>query len=270
MAYVNLRYGSYNLGMETEVCILLPENRLQKPEDRRGKKYPVLYLLHGHSDDNTGFLRKTKIEVLFRDIEAIVVMPNANRSFYTNMKHGHYYEDFIAEELPQVIESYFPASSRREDRFVAGYSMGGYGAFKLALKYPDRYAAAASMSGAFNVMQDIEKISSMFAVPDAVRNMYDAFGSKQEYEEGPENVYNLARQAARSGGPLPRLFACCGLQDSLLENNRELRDFMQKEVPEIPFEYKESNGTHNWYYWDNALPDIITFLGYQLHPDLLL
>src|SRR5206468_7967478 len=112
---------------------------------------PVLYLLHGLSDDDTIWLRRTSIERYVAPLGLAVVMPQVHRSFYTDGVYGGRYWTFLSEELPELVGSLFRVSGRREDTFVAGLSMGGYGALKWALRQPQRFAAAASLSGAVDV-----------------------------------------------------------------------------------------------------------------------
>src|SRR5213080_4930690 len=112
---------------------------------------PVLYLLHGLSDDDTIWLRRTSIERYVAPLGLAVVMPQVHRSFYTDQASGGNYWTFLSEELPELVGTLFRVSQRREDTFVAGLSMGGYGAVKWALRQPDRFAAAASLSGGLDV-----------------------------------------------------------------------------------------------------------------------
>lgn len=105
---------------------------------QKKSSYPVLYLLHGLSDDHTIWHRRTSIERYVSALGLAVVMPNVGKSFYTDMANGGNYFTFITEELPTLVQSYFPVSAKREDNFIAGLSMGGYGAFKVALSCPEK------------------------------------------------------------------------------------------------------------------------------------
>src|SRR4051795_10646195 len=116
-----------------------------------GGEPPVLYLLHGLSDDHTAWLRNTSIDRYAAARGLAVVMPQVQRSFYADEVHGGRYWTFLSEELPEVVGSFFRVSTRREDTYVAGLSMGGYGALKWALREPHRFAAAASLSGALDL-----------------------------------------------------------------------------------------------------------------------
>src|SRR6185369_5319964 len=115
--------------------------------------HPTLFLLHGMSDDETIWTRSTNVERYAAELGLAVVMPNVHRSFYTNMVHGYRYWDFVSMELVDKVRSFFPLSHAREDNFVAGNSMGGHGAFKLAMRMPETFAAAASLSGVTNVTE---------------------------------------------------------------------------------------------------------------------
>ena len=111
----------------------------------------MLYLLHGLTDDHTGWQRYTSIERYADEAGLAVVMPAVHHSFYTDEVHGHAYWTYVSEELPALVHRLFRVSDRPEDTFAAGLSMGGYGAVKLALSHPDRYAAAASLSGTLDI-----------------------------------------------------------------------------------------------------------------------
>ena len=119
------------------------------------KLFPVIYLLHGLSDDQSIWMRRTSIELFAAAYECIIVMPDGGRSFYRNMASGALYKDFIAKDLPDFIESTFPAERNRENRFICGLSMGGYGALAIGLEMPDRYAKIA----AFSSVADIQYFS---------------------------------------------------------------------------------------------------------------
>jgi enterochelin esterase-like enzyme len=140
-----VKFHSEVLDLRNTMHVLLPQRTMAERQSKRAPKYRVLYLLHGHSDDHTAWQRWTSIERYVEGLNLAVVMPAGYLSFYTDMAYGPRYGQFISEEVPAVVHDLFPLSSEREDTFVAGLSMGGYGAFKLALTYPERFAAAAKM-----------------------------------------------------------------------------------------------------------------------------
>ena len=150
MAFITLNYFSEALGMQTEVYVVIPQKsntgEIGIDSGKSADKYKCLYLLHGHSDDQTIWMRRTSIERYATEYGICVVMPCGGRSFYTDMKHGMKYYTFVAKELPAMICEMFNVSDKREDNFLAGNSMGGYGAMKIALTESDRFCAAAALS----------------------------------------------------------------------------------------------------------------------------
>jgi putative tributyrin esterase len=146
-----VRFFSETIGMLSSMYVLLPQRKMEERNGKRPPKYKTLYLLHGHSDDHSAWQRYTSIERYAEDLHLAVVMPAVHMSFYNDMAHGWKYWQFISEEVPALARDMFSLSSARKDNFVAGLSMGGYGALKMALTHPDRFAAAASLSGALDL-----------------------------------------------------------------------------------------------------------------------
>ena len=151
MILTQINFCSDVLMTRCTVNVLLPQRKPADPQDNYRTPFRVLYLLHGYSDDQTAWQRWTSIERYAEGLNLAVLMPAAQNSFYTDMLHGGKFFTFLTEELPALARALFPLSSARSDTFVAGLSMGGYGAFKLALSRPDLYAAAASLSGAVDI-----------------------------------------------------------------------------------------------------------------------
>src|SRR6185503_13247898 len=148
-----IKFFSETLGLLSSMYVLLPKRTMPEMKSKRSPKYKTLYLLHGHSDDHTAWQRYTSIERYAEDLNLAVVMPAVHLSFYNDMAHGGKYWQFISEEVPTLVRDIFPLSAERKDNFVAGLSMGGYGAFKMALTHPERFAAAASLSGAVDISE---------------------------------------------------------------------------------------------------------------------
>lgn len=149
MAWLEAHFYSNVLGLSCAMNVLLPESAQGVGSDASGwdgeSELPVLYLLHGVSDDHTIWMRRTSLERYAAGKRLAIVMPAVHRSYYSNQKYGYDYLKFVGEELPQICRRFFRISARREDNFVAGLSMGGYGAMKVGLNYPDRFGAAASI-----------------------------------------------------------------------------------------------------------------------------
>src|SRR5215204_1145839 len=156
MALMRCDFFSDALGLSTSMTVILPQRtqaQIGMASIGGDSPPPVLYLLHGLSDDDTTWSRRTSIERYVAPLGLAVVMPQVHRSFYLDEAIGNRYWTFLSEELPSVVGSFFRVSQRREDTFVAGLSMGGYGAVKWALRQPERFAAAASLSGALDASQ---------------------------------------------------------------------------------------------------------------------
>ena len=154
MVHLRCDFFSEALSLSTSMTVLLPQRtttQIGMEGHTPDGPPPVLYLLHGLSDDDTIWLRRTSIERYAAPLGLAVVMPQVHRSFYTDQAYGGRYWTFLTEELPDLVGSLFRVSDRREDTFVAGLSMGGYGAFKWALRQPERFAAAANLSGAVDI-----------------------------------------------------------------------------------------------------------------------
>ena len=214
MALLSWNFHSHTLGISASANVILPQAAVEK-----GEKLPVLYLLHGLSDDHTNWQRRTSIERYADPLGLAVVMPAVNRSFYANMAHGPRYWDFICEELPQLAQSFFPLSDKRADTFVAGLSMGGYGAFKVALSHPDRYAAAASLSGAVDMARRIANLDQID--PNWRAEMEDIFGPLESISgSGNDLFYLIDRLSKRKRRPM--LYQWCGTEDFLFEHNLSL------------------------------------------------
>jgi S-formylglutathione hydrolase FrmB len=256
-----VNFFSESLGMRATICVILPQRSLadalqSQMKGKRKPKYRTLYLLHGYSDDHTAWQRWTSIERYVEGMNLAVVMPSVHLSFYTDMAHGPNYWQLISEELPAIVRDMYPLSDKRSDNFVAGLSMGGYGAFKLALMHPERYAAAASLSGAL----DIREVVRANEDPDNVAwlaGMRDVFGDLRKVPGSMHDLFKLAEKAA--GSPQkPRLYICCGTEDSLHPDNIRFRDHIKT----LPFDmtYKEGPGEHNWAYWDRMIQKVLAWL----------
>lgn len=256
MALIQLSFKSKALLMQTSVNIILPMgmNRIDfetmNDLSYEHKKFPVLYLLHGATDDHSCWLRLSSIERYAEDNGIAVVMPNADMSAYSDMVHGHKYWTYISEELPQFIQAAFPISDRREDTFAAGLSMGGYGAFKLALRHPERFAAAASLSGAVDLVGSLKK---------GERGLFDnVFGDPEKVDNSENDIFFLTKRLSESTGLKPKLFLACGTEDFLYEDNVKFRDYAAE--LDVELTYEEGPGGHEWQYWDTNIQRVLDWL----------
>jgi S-formylglutathione hydrolase FrmB len=256
MALIHCDFFSEVLGISTSMCVILPQNtrsQIGMAGSEKKEKYPTLYLLHGLSDDHTIWQRRTSIERYVSDLGLAVVMPAAGRSFYTDMKHGYKYFTFISEELPEIARQFFPLSEKREDTFAAGLSMGGYGAFKLALSCPDKYASAASLSGAVDMGARFRSNEVLDTT-----EFENVFGNLNSFDGSENDLYALAKKVLASDGPKPKLYQCCGTEDFLYEDNKSFKKFI--EGTDFDYTYEEGPGVHEWAYWDAEIQKVLKWL----------
>jgi S-formylglutathione hydrolase FrmB len=256
MALVHCDFFSEALGLSTSMTVLLPQaagaGQIGLKSAALRKRHPTLWLLHGLSDDHTIWQRRTSLERYVAPLGLAVVMPAAGRSFYTDMARGYRYWTFLSEELPAIARSFFPLSDAREDNFAAGLSMGGYGAFKLALRCPGKFAAAASLSGGLDVASHCK------AEGDWRRELENVFGDLSKVAGSENDLVYLARKVARSGGPKPRLYQCCGTEDFLYADNLTFRDHALRLGLDLT--YEEGPGEHEWGYWDKMIQRVLAWL----------
>ena len=178
-------------------------------------------------------------------------MPAVERSFYTDMAHGLRWWTFISEELPSLCQRFFPLSDRREDTFVAGLSMGGYGAFKLALRHPERYAAAASLSGALDM-------AALASADDHGPDIELVYGDPAAVAGSDHDLLHLASVVAASDARKPLLYQWCGTDDFLYPVNLAFRDRAQSLG--LPLTYTDGPGDHQWKHWDEHIQHVLAWL----------
>ncbi len=211
---------------------------------------PILYLLHGLSDDDTIWLRRTAIERYAAELGLTVVMPAVGRSFYTDEALGLPYWTFIAEELPALVHRFLRVSAAPTGTFVAGLSMGGYGAMKLALRHPDRFAAAASLSGVL----DLSELSE-WSWPEDPRMNARIFGP-----DGPSRADNPLELITHADpGGLPALWVGCGTRDPLYAGNLAFVATARARGIPITTSWTE-DADHTWDLWDNEIEKVLAWL----------
>ena len=253
MALVHCHFFSQTLGRMTALSALLPEPGQDCDPPDEPVRYPTLYLLHGLSDDHTVWLRRTSLERYLEGRRLAVVLPAAGRSFYTDALRGQRYWSFVSEELPRLARHLFPLSARREENFAAGLSMGGYGAFKLALAHPERFAAAASLSGALDVARLVEEEQAA-----GTSELQDIFGPAERLAHSPDNLVHLAAQLVLRPGPRPALYQWCGTGDFLHADNVRFRD--RAAALGLALTSEEGPGGHDWACWDAQIRRVLDWL----------
>ena len=244
MALFHCHFGSSTLNLACSADVILPDNRKDP-----NRPLATLWLLHGLSDDHTIWQRRTSIERYAAAYRLAVVMPAVDRSWYADMQYGPKYWTYLTEEFPDLMRQYFPLSARREDNVVAGLSMGGYGAFKLALNLPGRYAAAASLSGALD-------LAAIQGAPERRGSL--RLISEKRLKGTSNDLLHAATKLVRSRRPRPRLFQWCGTEDFLYADNLRFRDHARR--IKLPVDYSESPGGHSWDMWDQQIRNVLTWM----------
>lgn len=252
MALLHVNFQSTALEIQVSMDVILPDRPAGAPDPR---PYPTLYLLHGLSDDHTGWQRRTNIERYVAQMNLAVVMPAAGRSFYTDQVNGYDYWTFISQEIPRKAEEFFHLSNKREDRFAAGLSMGGYGAFKLGLRCPDQFSAVASLSGAVNIAALAQRIDEY--PPSRLREFENTFGPVGEIPGSRNDLLHLAVNVKNC----PQLYMACGTEDFLYQDNLVFKAHAEKLG--LPLTYSEEPGTHEWGFWDKTIQDVLAWLPIQ-------
>lgn len=247
MAIINIEYYSEVLGMNRKFNVIYPE--ASKTGQNVGADIPVLYLLHGMSGNEDSWLIRTGIDRMIRHTPLAIVMPSTDLGFYTNTRYGMKYFDAIAYELPEVVHNFFPnLSKKREKSFIAGLSMGGYGAFKLALA-TDNFSYAASLSGALD-MTDLKEQSA-----ENEEYWKGIFGDLAHFNESENSILYLAEHHI---GPKPKLYSWCGEQDYLIAGNNHAARVLEEKGFDLT--YQRSSGTHEWYYWTKQIEEVLKWL----------
>lgn len=250
MALIQMTYLSMALLRTVEVQVILPVDKMDLAAGtREDKKYKTLYLLHGLLGSNVDWISGTCIQRWAEAKNLAVVMPSGENSFYfDHALPNSAYGTFIGQELPAMMRKTFPLSSRREDSFIGGLSMGGYGALRNGLKYCDTFSHIIALSGAVHIFE--EKGHGLFGA-------LACFGDKEKAEKTDLNP-KIAFEKAREKGCVPKIYMSCGLEDDLLAANRAMKDFFEEQGAELT--YVETAGGHDWDFWNSQIREALDWL----------
>ncbi len=243
MAYFNGTIYAETLGMMTDVTVVIPDNGAKCLENG---DYPVLYLLHGLSDNHSAWSRRTKLDLYAEETGIAIVMPEIQRGFYQDMAYGLAYFTFVTEELPRVCQKLFHVTDDPTYTYVAGACMGGYGAMRCALTYPERYAKVACSSAVTDVKNFFETNPCGLSKTERTAIVGDGVADE-------EDLFALAAR----GNKLPPIYQCCGERDFLIEDNRRFHDHLTSLG--VDHLYEEWDGAHEWRFWDAAIEKFLRF-----------
>jgi len=247
-------FYSESLRRNMHYRVIVPRNY------RSGGRVPVLYLLHGLYGDYQNWDKRTGLENYVQNLRWLIVMPDADDSWYTNSAvPADKFEDYIVKDLIAEIDGKYRTIHDGHARAIAGLSMGGYGAVKLGLKYPELFAFAGSLSGAFNAAQDLDHLR-----PEFRAKLLEVFGNEGSDTRAENDIFRLLNTPHQA--PYPYFYIACGADDSFLDTNRALTHELS--AKKLAYEYHETSGGHTWEYWDQALKPMLKAIDEQLsqHP----
>ena len=264
MAFLTVNFISKSLMRTVPVNVILPADKLvfpgmPEPED---KPFKLLVLLHGILGNYTDWVNGTRIQRMAEAKNLCVVMPSGDNAFYLDFPQaGNYYGRFIGEELPAMMRKMFRISDRREDCFIAGLSMGGFGAMRNGLKYADTFGAIATLSGAFILHEpdsekEDEEIGRMGLETYCFGTMREGWFSDKNPQFIAKELYE--KKAAGEEVNFPKIYMCCGTEDGLINANYIVRDDLISKGFDVTWE--QGPGGHEWNFWDRYIEKILDWL----------
>ena len=245
MAWLNMSFESSTLHMPVMLDVLIPQGR---------GDYKCLYLLHGAGGDHESWLTKSRVADFVEGTDIAVVMPSGDNRFYINNRHGKDYYTFITSELIKNCETWFDISKEASKRYIAGMSMGGYGAFNAALNNPELYSAAFSYSGLLNVLERYDNPQGL--------ELFPVFGERQELIDNGYNLFDKSRESSglfiENVENTPDFHVFCGEQDPRISMSRDMHEHLKTNGYKV--KYYEEAGAHNWDYWDKCIKQTIDII----------
>ncbi len=228
-------------------------------ENAEQKPLKTLYLLHGIFGNYTDWVNGTRIQAWAEANDLAVIMPSGENRFYLDEeKSGELYGEFIGKELVEFTRKLFPLSDKREDTFIAGLSMGGYGAIRNGLKYAENFGCVIGLSAALvhDTWKDADNSAPIFTFR---RNYYAAvFGEYDKVKGSDKDPKALLLKLKEEGRPVPKMYLCCGTEDGLVTANRDFRDFLNENGVDLT--YVEGPGKHDWVFWDTYIKKVLDWL----------
>lgn len=251
MNLIHCEFPSDTLHTYVHVTVMLPK-KMKTPLETPMKKeaYPVLYLLHGALDYGDSWIYRTDLSNLVDEKEIAVVLPSVGNSFYLDEPEGMAYFTFLTEELLEYLEHIFPLSQKREETFIGGLSMGGYGSLYAALRKPERYGKVFSLSGALDIRRTSCFVSQCGAsLPGQLRD-------RKALSGGAYDLFALLEKA--DPAVMPPVFLACGKEDFFMRDNLFFAQMMEKRG--MPVTFHSADGEHSWAFWRTWLNCAFDFL----------
>ena len=255
MAVFDISMHSASLGHITHMVAVVPTERMAfpgRPEPPAPKDLRFLILLHGYSGIDTDWIRGSQVAEFAQRHRLAVFMPDGGNSFYLDDEIlGQLYETLLWKEIPRFVRDTFPVSTRREDTFIGGFSMGGYGAIHTALKHPDVFSACIGLSSAL-VTDRLGDMKPDDKNPIARYSYYThIFGDLSKVKGSDMDCKALAKEVVKLGDKKPAMFLACGSEDFGIAGNREFAQYLT----DIGYEneFHESPGIHNFTFWNEYI-----------------
>ncbi len=262
MAHIQMSFYSQSLLKNANVILFLPTQDAddylfgsQNAKYDAHKKYQTLTLLHGSYGDCMDWSRLSGIERYAQEHCLAVVMPSGENSSYIRMAAGENYLDYIGKELPEFLQNIFPLSRKREDNFIAGLSMGGYGCMRIGLEYPERYGAIASLSGGLDMQMLREHGGPHMEKMD--RRYQAAVWAAADIRGTRDDLLTLLKEDLTEKKTLPKLYMTVGTEDFIYPANEA---FYAQAKDLAPIQYEKFPGVHDWNFWDAHIQDVIRWL----------
>ncbi|MBD7913880.1 acetylesterase [Clostridium sp. Sa3CUN1] len=260
MAFSQFDFFSASLKKVVSFNILLPNDcfpDMIKGNINYNRPTKILMLLHGYSGNNKDWLFGSRIQQLSIKYNIAVILPNGENSFYLDGDAGNY-GTFVGEELINYVRRTFNLSTSKDDTYIGGLSMGGFGAIYIGVKYNKTFSKAFALSSAL-IIHDIKNKDENFSNGVADYNYYrNVFGDLNNLEESENNPEKLIRILKEDNKEIPSIFMACGKQDFLIEQNRAFYKFLIDN--KVSVLYKEDDGVHDWEFWNKYLEPSIEWL----------
>ncbi len=261
MALLQMNLMSQMLMRTVPVNVILPADKLYMPgmPKREDKPYKTLYLLHGVFGNYTDWVCGTRIQRYAEEHDLAVVMPSGDNAFYVDRPAGgNNYGRFVGEELVELTRKMFPLSHAREDTFIAGLSMGGYGAMRNGLKYADTFGYIAALSGAMHLEEIASRTDEGDGFLSSKGYAESCFGDLSKLLGSDKDPKALVKALHEAGKPIPKIYMACGTEDGLLAANRDMAAYLKSQGASVT--YVEGPGGHEWDFWDTYIKKAIEWL----------
>ena len=259
MAQLKVDFMSKTLMRTVSINVILPVDKLVFDKEEEVKPFKTLYLLHGIFGNNGDWISGTRIQSWAQEKNIAVVMPSGENKFYINNEYTcERFSDFIGEELVEMTRRMFNLSHKREDTFIAGLSMGGYGAIVNGLKFYNTFGYVAGLSSGLVLDEVVYGTEEGITAMMGGRQYYTGVFGDVSKIKGSDKDYEALAKKLSGVEAAPKIYLCCGTEDFLIDANRQFREVLIENGFDVT--YEEGPGEHNWYFWDEYILKILNWL----------